>query len=548
MGDATAAGRGSTSANAARMGAITGVSRTLGLVRVLVVSAVLGVSFLGNAFQQANSVSNVLFELLAAGALSAVLVPAFVDLIDREGRERAEQVAGGVLWVALAGLGVVTVIGVVGAPWLAQLLTAAAPPEVQADQRALVTDLLRFFVPQIMLYAAGTIATAALYALRRFAVTAAAPIGNTVVMVACLAAFRAVAGPDPGLVLSTGEKALLVAAGTGGVLAFVGVLVGAAELAGFRLRPRRRRGDARVAEVLRHSGWGVVLHTGAGLLLGTAIVVGGGVEGGVVAYQVGWVIFLAPYAVLAQPIHTAILPELVVEARDRGLPQVAASLRWALERMAVLVVPATAGMVALAQPAMRLLSFGEARGEGSEVLAAAVAGLALGLLPYSAFLLLARGYYALGDSRTPGVVSVACALVGVAVMVIGAVTVDGSARIFVLGLGHSVAYAAGVVVLGVGLTRRTGGSLWPAALGRIVAVSSAVGLAVWWAAERLVDADSGRAADLVVVAGLALVGGGLILAADQVLGVRRALSQRQSVAPTTPGPTTTAEPTTEVGA
>jgi putative peptidoglycan lipid II flippase len=548
MGDATAAGRGSTSANAARMGAITGVSRTLGLVRVLVVSAVLGVSFLGNAFQQANSVSNVLFELLAAGALSAVLVPAFVDLVDREGRERAEQVAGGVLWVALAGLGVVTVIGVVGAPWLAQLLTAAAPPEVQADQRALVTDLLRFFVPQIMLYAAGTIATAALYALRRFAVTAAAPIGNTVVMVACLAAFRAVAGPDPGLVLSTGEKALLVAAGTGGVLAFVGVLVGAAELAGFRLRPRRRRGDARVAEVLRHSGWGVVLHTGAGLLLGTAIVVGGGVEGGVVAYQVGWVIFLAPYAVLAQPIHTAILPELVVEARDRGLPQVAASLRWALERMAVLVVPATAGMVALAQPAMRLLSFGEARGEGSEVLAAAVAGLALGLLPYSAFLLLARGYYALGDSRTPGVVSVACALVGVAVMVIGAVTVDGSARIFVLGLGHSVAYAAGVVVLGVGLTRRTGGSLWPAALGRIVAVSSAVGLAVWWAAERLVDADSGRAADLVVVAGLALVGGGLILAADQVLGVRRALSQRQSVAPTTPGPTTTAEPTTEVGA
>src|SRR4029453_12176549 len=101
----------------------TGMSRTLGLVRVLVVSAVLGVSFLGNAFQQANSVSNVLFELLAAGALSAVLVPAFVDLIDGEGRERAEQVAGGVLWVALAGLGVVTVIGVVGAAW-----PAPAPP------------------------------------------------------------------------------------------------------------------------------------------------------------------------------------------------------------------------------------------------------------------------------------------------------------------------------------------------------------------------------------------------------------------------------------
>ncbi len=258
-------------------------------------------------------------------------------------------------------------------------------------------------------------------------------------------------------------------------------------------------------------------------------------------------IFLAPYAVLAQPIHTAILPELVVEAREHGLARVAASLRWALERMAVLVVPATAGMVALAEPAMRLVSFGEAGGEGSVVLAAAVAGLALGLLPYSAFLLLARGSSALGDSRTPGVVSVASALVGVAVMVVGSVTVDGAARIFVLGLGHTVAYGVGVVVLGVILTRRTGGSLWPAALGRIVAVAAVVGAGAWWVADQLVDAGSGRLADLAVVAGIGLVGTGLILVADQLLGVRRALSRRDPTATLEPGPTTTAEPTSEVG-
>ena len=53
-------------------------------MRVLVVAAVLGTTYLGNAFQSANSVSNVLFELLAAGALSAVLVPTFVELLDRE--------------------------------------------------------------------------------------------------------------------------------------------------------------------------------------------------------------------------------------------------------------------------------------------------------------------------------------------------------------------------------------------------------------------------------------------------------------------------------
>jgi putative peptidoglycan lipid II flippase len=423
------------------------------------------------------------------------------------------------------------VLGVVGAPWLARVLTATVPDEVAADQRALVTYLLRFFVPQILLYAAGTIATAALYAQRRFAVTAAAPIGNTVVMVACLAVFRAVAGPDPGLDLSSGEKLLLVAAGTGGVVAFVGVLVGACELSGFRLRPRRPRRDPRVVAALRHSGWGVILHTGAGLLLGAAIVAGGGVAGGVVAYQVGWVIFLAPYAVLAQPIHTAILPELVTEAREHGFERVADSLRWALERMAVLVVPATAGMMALALPAMRLVSFGETGPEGAELLAAAVAGLAVGLLPYSAFLLLARGYYALGDSRTPGVVSVGCALAGVGVMVAGTLAADGTARIFVLGLGHSAAYALGVVVLGVGMARRTGGSLWPAAFGRVVALSTAVGLAAWQVSSAAVDAESSRLADLVTVAGLGLAGAGIIALGYRMLGVRAALSERASVPP-----------------
>src|SRR5919106_624764 len=342
----------STARAAAGMGAVTAVSRALGFVRVLVVTAVLGTTSLGDAFQSANSVSNVLFELLAAGALSAVLVPTFVGLLDRDDQPGAERVAGGVLGMALAALGAITIAGVVGAPLLARALTIGVDPDVASDQRDLVTYLLRFFVPQVLLYAAGTVITAVLYAKRRFAVTAAAPIGNTVVMVACLAVFRVVAGPNPGLDLTTGEKLLLVAAGTGGVVAFVGVLLAAGAASGFRLRPRWPGRDPEVMALLRHSGWGVVLHTGAGLLLGAAIVTGAGVEGGVVAYQVGWVIFLAPYAVLAQPIHTAILPELVTEAREHGLTRVAASLRWALERMALLVVPATAGMMALALPGM----------------------------------------------------------------------------------------------------------------------------------------------------------------------------------------------------
>jgi putative peptidoglycan lipid II flippase len=512
------------------MGAITAVSRVVGFVRVLVIATVLGTTYLGNAFQAANSLSNVLFELLAAGALSAVLVPTFVRLIEAGDERAAEEVAGRVLGVALLALGTVSAIGVFGAPLLARMLTAG----VDADQRALVTYLLRFFVPQVMLYAAGTIATAVLYAKRRFAVTAAAPIGNTVVMVASLAAFRALAGPNPGLDLTAAERLWLVVAGTGGVVAFVGLLLAACEVSGFRLRPRRLRRDARVAEVLRHSGWGVVLHTAAGLLLGAAIVAGSAVEGGVVAYQVGWVIFLAPYGVLAQPIHTAILPELVAEARDAGPERVASSLRWSLERMALLVLPATAAMAALALPAMRLVSFGETSGTGSGLLAAAVAGLALGLYPYSAFLLLARGYYALGDSRTPGVVALLAAAVGVAVMGVAAVAFEGAARVAVLGLGHTACYCVGTLVLAVGLTRRTGSSLVPAALGRMVGVTAAVGAGAWAVSRWAQGSSPGKLSDLTLLAALGAAGALLVVLGYRVLNVPGSLSTRVAVAAPTP--------------
>ena len=78
-------------------------------------------------------------------------------------------------------------------------------------------------------------------------------------------------------------------------------------------------------EVLRHSGWGVVLQGAAGLLLGAAIVAGSAVEGGVVAYQVGWVFFLAPYAVLAQPIGSDSGPRYSWSRTGGGSPWMAAS-------------------------------------------------------------------------------------------------------------------------------------------------------------------------------------------------------------------------------
>lgn len=499
---------------AAGMGVATAVSRAFGFVRVLVIAAVLGTTYLGNTYQASNSFANVLFELLAAGALSAVLVPTFVELIDAGNEPEAERLAGNVLGRALVWLGAVTVVCMVAAPWIARFLMSGADEGVRTRQEELSTFFLRFFVPQILLYALGTVSVAALYAKRRFAITALAPIGLTVVVVGALIAFRALTGPgDAGLELSLAEKLTLALGGTLGVAAFVGVPAVALRRSGFRLRPRFDRHDPAVGKLMRLSGWAVFQHSMIGILLVTAIVNGNRVSGGVIAYQVAWIFFLAPYAVLAQPIHTAALPELSAQETQGDRGSFATSLRWALDSMAMLVVPVSIAMAALALPAMRLVVFGEAARGGVELLAAGVASLASGLFFYGAFLLLARAYYALGDSRTPALVALGSAIVGAAVMAVGSRAVDGTAVVAALGIGHSVAYLIGAIALAIGLSRRTGRAVVPAALPRAVLLAAPLGAAAWLVA-RWSNPD-GRLGNLILLALVGSIGGGLYL-----LGVR----------------------------
>ncbi len=99
-------------------------ARITGLLRVVAVGGALGTTYLGNTYQTANLVSNLLFELLAAGILSSVMVPPFVALLDGGRREEAERLAGAVLGVALVALGAVTALGLLVdlAIWLGERL------------------------------------------------------------------------------------------------------------------------------------------------------------------------------------------------------------------------------------------------------------------------------------------------------------------------------------------------------------------------------------------------------------------------------------------
>ena len=388
------------------------------------------------------------------------------------------------------------------------MLTSAGPAEVQADQRELVTYLLRFFVPQILLYAAGTIATAVLYACAGSPVTAAAPIGNTVVMVACLAIFRAVAGPDPGLVLSTGG-----AAARGGRHRWGDRLRGhprgRGRAGGFRLRPRRpaaatrggrgaaplglgRRAAHRRRAAARDGHRGRRRRRGRrGRLPGGLGDLPGALRGAGPAHPHGD----PPPSSWSRPASTG----------GRGsLPRCGGrSSAWRSSWCPRLGRDGGAGRPGHAARVVR-------RGLGRGQRGPGRGGGRPGARPaaYSAFLLLARGCYALGDSRTPGSCRWPAPSSGSAVMV------SARSRSTARPASSSSASATrwrtpvGAVVLGPSAWRRTGGSLCRPPSGGSWPSRPSSGWGCGGRPTSLVDDRSGRLADLAVVAGLGLVGPG----------------------------------------
>ena len=146
------------------------LSRLTGFVRVLAVGAALGPTFLGNTYQSANLVSNLMFELLAAGLLSAPLVGPFVGLLERGREQEAERLGATLLGLALVGLGpLVVVLALAGHSVMRLLMVGVSDPAVQSAEVRLGAFFLWFFLPQVLLYATGAVASAFLMAQRRFA-------------------------------------------------------------------------------------------------------------------------------------------------------------------------------------------------------------------------------------------------------------------------------------------------------------------------------------------------------------------------------------------
>lgn len=428
---------------------LTAVSRVTGLVRLLVMAAVLGTTFLGNTYESANTVPNLLFELFAAGVLQAVLVPTLVELLDRGRREEAERVAASVLGIAAVGLGIVALVGMVAAEPVMRLLVAGVDdPVVRADQVRLGAFFLRFFLPQMVLYVAGLVATSVLNAHGRFALPVVAPVMNNIVVTVAYGVFFLLRdGRPPSLDLSAAERLVLAGGTTLGVIAFCSVPVVGALRLGVSLRPRFDYRDRRVQQLGRRGAWAALYLAMTQVLLTAVLLIANRVEGGVVAYRVAFTFFLLPHALFAIPVFTALFPRMSREVQAGAWDAYSRSVTQGMRVIALLVLPASAVFVAGAHAITDVTLFGASGGAGSAQVARALVGFAPGLIGYGGFLLATRAFYAAGDTRTPALVSAVVAAGGSGAMFLVGAAVANRYLVAAVGVVHSAVYVAGTVAL-----------------------------------------------------------------------------------------------------
>ncbi len=510
------------------------ISRLTGVVRLAVLAAALGIteSRLPDAYNLANTVPNIVYELVLGGVITSVFVPTFVELLQTEDRERAWEVFSGILNVSLLFLGAIAALGIVLAPWIAHLYSSRFHGAQAAAGEHAITFLLRLFLPQVVLYGLYFIVAGLINAHKRYGPPMFTPIANNLVLIGVLLGFAAAYGHVSLTGVDDTQLAIL-GLGTTVSVAPMGVLL---------LPYLRRLGRWRPTLKVDHPAVRRLARLGVFVIgmvvanqIGAVVIqyLAAGQQGGYTAYLAGQTFFLMPLGLFVWSINTALLTpmsELAVRAdwerfRDR--------LSTGIRAVVFLMIPTTIGCIVLAEPIVRLLlQHGIATARSTGVVTPVLQVFMLGLLQFSLFQLFVRAFYAMQDTRTPfwincGVIALN---IGVNVPMFAAFGVEG------LAAGQALAYSVGICAQAWILRRRIGGLQGrrvARSTARVLGAGIAMGAVVWALARALeAAAGSGIAGEVVVVVVPVAVGAALylglawLLRAEEIAFVRSALMRR----------------------
>lgn len=472
----------------------TVVSRITGIARDIALAAALGFYLVSDAYSLGNSLPTIVYILVVGGALNAVFIPQLVRRMENDddgGNAYADRL------ITLTGsiLLILSMLAVIAAPWIVDLYTPSDYPKAEYD---LAVAFARLCLPQIFFYGAYTMLSQVLNSRGKFGAPMFAPIANNVVAIVTFSLFIAIAGTSAAAdgVLTTSQVLLLGIGTTLGVVLQAVILLPVLSRAGYRWRPRfdwRGQGLGKAAKL---AGWtvGLVLVNQITYIVITRLAAQANVDAaatgataaGITTYQKAHLVFMLPHSVITISIVTALLPALSRLAHDGKLREVGEDVAGAMRLVAALIVPVAALLFVVGSDlSVLLFGYGAATTQQAAVMGDIVSIFMIGLLPFTLFYVLLRGFYAMEDTRTPFFVTVIFSAVMLVLVVwlfsilsgLG-VTSAGGPQVAAIALGYVLAYWVGFLIL------------W------------------WWLAHRLGSMNSGRTAWVLVrltIAGIVAV-------------------------------------------
>jgi putative peptidoglycan lipid II flippase len=500
------------------VGGMTMVSRVLGFARDVLAAAYLGAGPIADAFFVAFKFPNFFRRLFAEGAFNAAFVPQFAGLVATEGREAARRFAEDSLAVLLAVLFVLTLGAEFAMPWLVGVF---APGFIDEPAKyALAVEFTRITFPYLLFISLVSLQGGVLNSLDRFAAVAATPILlNVCLIVGMIGLTRWTA--------SAGHAAAWGVA-LAGIAQFLW-LVWACGRAGMGLRLPRPRLTPHVRKLMRLM---LPAALGSGVVqvnLVIDVVIASFLPTGAVSYlYYADRLYELPLAVIGIAIGTAILPLLSRQVRRGEDAAALATMNRAIQAAMLLTLPATAALMVLARPIVRVLfERGAFTAVDADATALALIAYAIGLPAYVLIKVLTPAFYAREDTASPVRIAIACVIANTALALAlmvplahaGIALATACSAWLNVGLLARALIARKALAIDAATTRLT----WRASLAALL-----MALVVWSAARLLAAPLAGgevaRAAALaaIVAAGMAAYGAlALTLGAARLADLRR---------------------------
>ncbi len=501
--------------SAATVSGLTLLSRFTGLARDVLIARAFGAGGLTDAFWVAFRIPNLLRRLFAEGAFSQAFVPILGEAKAQQSHEQTRLLIDRVATLLSLALVAVAVVGVVCTPWIVMAMGSGMRGEARADDFSSAVWMTRVMFPYIVCMSLVALASGVLNTWRHFVVPAATPVLLNLSMIG--ASLFIAPHIDPPI------YALAVGVMLGGILQLAVQLPALARL-GVLPRPARVRdawGDPMVRRVIRQ-----MLPATLGVSVAQlSLLINTNIATWLTPGSVTWLSFADrlmefPTALLGVALGTVLLPSLSRAHADGDATAYSGLLDWGLRLTLLLGLPAAFGLALCAEGLVAVLfHYGAFNAFDVGQTRLAVLAYSVGLIGLLAVKILAPGFYARQDIRTPVRIAIVV-LIATQLMNLVLVPVFQHA-----GLALSIGLAAclNALALLIGLLRRkvyrpVAG--WGWLLPRlVVALGSMAGL-LWWLNAHIDWLALGGLVRVAYLLGVIAAGAGIYGAVLLVLGLR----------------------------